>query len=126
VSGGWSPNGDVMLVQKDIGGNEFFQIYTLANGRLDLLTDGSSRNQFNAWSKDGRWIAYTSTRRNGADSDIYVMDPRKRGSDRLVAQVKGGGWGVNDFHPDGRARSSANISLSPSRTCTCWICRAGR
>ncbi|HZG46705.1 MAG TPA: prolyl oligopeptidase family serine peptidase [Allosphingosinicella sp.] len=102
VSGQWSPTGDVLLAQKDIGGNEFFQIYTLTNGRLNLLTDGRSRNQFNAWSRDGRWIAYTSTRRNGADSDIYVMDPRNRGSDRLVAQVKGGGWGVNDFHPDGR------------------------
>jgi len=102
VSGGWSPTGDVLLVQKDLGGNEFYQIFALANGRLDLLTDGRSRNQFNAWSHDGRWIAYTSTRRNGADSDIYVMDPRNRGSDRLVAQVKGGGWGVGDFHPDGR------------------------
>jgi Tol biopolymer transport system component len=53
VNGGWSPNGDVLLAQKDIGGNEFFQVYTLANGRLNLLTDGRSRNQFNAWSKDG-------------------------------------------------------------------------
>jgi dipeptidyl aminopeptidase/acylaminoacyl peptidase len=102
VTGGWSPNGDLMLVQKDVGGNEFYQIYTLANGRLNLLTDGRSRNQFNSWSQDGRWLAYTSTRRNGADSDIYVMDPRDKSTDRLVAQVRGGGWGVQDFHPDGR------------------------
>ena len=115
VSGGWSPKGDVLLVQKDIGGNEFFQIYTLANGRLGLLTDGRSRNQFNAWSKDGRWIAYTSTRRNGADSDIYVMDPRAPQSNRLVTEVKGGGWGVTDFHPDGRrAVVSEYISITKS------------
>ena len=30
VGGAWSPNGDVLGVQKDIGGNEFFQLYTLA------------------------------------------------------------------------------------------------
>ena len=94
--------GDVMVVQKDVGGNEFWQLYTLENGRLNLLTDGKSRNSLNAWSHDGQRIAYTSTRRNGTDSDIYVMDPRRPKSDRLVAQVQGGGWGVSDFAPDGR------------------------
>ena len=102
VSGGWSPNGDVLLVQKDSGGNEFYQIYTLANGRLTLVTDGRSRNSFGAWSKDGRLIGYSSTRRNGTDSDLYVMDPRNPSSDRMVAQVSGGGWSILDFSPDGR------------------------
>ena len=94
--------GDVTVVQKDVGGNEFFQLYTLANGRLTLLTDGKSRNQFGAWSKDGKHIGYSSTRRNGTDTDLYVMDPRDRATDRLVAQVKGGGWNIADFTPDGK------------------------
>jgi len=94
--------GDVTVVQKDVGGNEFWQLYTLANGRLTLLTDGKSRNELGAWSHDGRWLAYSSTRRTGSDSDLYVIDPRDPRSDRLVAQVKGGGWTVADFHPDGR------------------------
>jgi dipeptidyl aminopeptidase/acylaminoacyl peptidase len=94
--------GDVTVVQKDVGGNEFFQLYTLANGRLTLLTDGKSRNQFGAWSKDGKRIGYSSTRRNGTDTDLYVMDPRDRATDRLVAQVKGGGWNIADFAPDGK------------------------
>lgn len=102
VAGGtWSPKtADIMLVQKDIGGNEFYQIYALKNGRLELLTDGKSRNGLNAWSKDGTLIAYTSTRRNGRDSDIYVMNPRDAKTSRLVAEVSGGGWGVNAFAPD--------------------------
>ena len=54
VGGSWSPNGDVLGVQKDIGGNEFFQLYTLAGGQLRLLTDGRSRNKFGAWSHDGQ------------------------------------------------------------------------
>jgi dipeptidyl aminopeptidase/acylaminoacyl peptidase len=100
--------GDVMVLQKDIGGNEFWQLYTLENGRLNLLTDGKSRNSLDAWSHDGQLIAYTSTRRNGADNDIYVMDPRRPKTDRLVARVKGGGWGVSDFAPDGKSAIAVN------------------
>ena len=92
--------GDVTVVQKDVGGNEFYQLYTLASGRLALLTDGKSRNEFGAWSKDGKLIGYTSTRRNGTDSDLYLMDPRDRATDRRVAEVQGGGWSFADFAPD--------------------------
>jgi len=102
VGGRWSPRGDVLVVSKDIGGNEFFQLFTLKDGQLTLLTDGRSRNNFNAFSPDGSLIGYSSTRRNGTDSDLYVMDPRDPKSDRMVAQVKGGGWALEDFAPDGR------------------------
>ena len=94
--------GDVLVVQKDVGGSEFWQLYTLKDGRLTLLTDGKSRNAINAWSHDGRWLGYSSTRRNGADNDLYVIDPRDPKSDRLVAQVKGGGWAISDFAPDAK------------------------
>jgi len=102
VGGRWSPSGDILAVQKDIGGNEFFQIYTLAGGRLNLLTDGRSRNSIDAWSEDGRWLGYSSTRRNGTDSDLYIVDPRDPSTNRMVAEVRGGGWGFADFSPDGR------------------------
>jgi dipeptidyl aminopeptidase/acylaminoacyl peptidase len=102
VNGRWSPTGDILAIQKDLGGNEFFQIYTLANGRLTLVTDGRSRNSIDAWSEDGRWLGYTSTRRNGTDADLYVVDPRNVATNRMVAQVRGGGWSFADFSPDGR------------------------
>ncbi len=104
VGGRWSPTGDLMVVAKDRGGDEFFQLYTLSEGRLTLLTDGGrSRNSFGAWSDDGRLIGYTSTRRNGRDSDLYVMDPRDASSTRMVAEVSGGGWDFAAFSPDGRS-----------------------
>lgn len=92
--------GDVLVVQKDVGGSEFWQLYMLKDGRLTLLTDGKSRNAINAWSHDGRWLGYSSTRRNGTDNDLYVIDPRDPKSDRLVAKVQGGGWAISDFAPD--------------------------
>lgn len=95
-------DGEVLVLQKDVGGNELHQLYTLKDGRLTLLTDGKSRNVFGAWSKDGGLIGYSSTRRNGKDADLYVMDPREPKSDRMVLQAQGGGWHIRDFSPDGR------------------------
>jgi hypothetical protein len=54
--------GDVSLVLKDSGGDEFDQIYRLQDGRLQLLTDGSSRNGRIAYTPDGSMIAYGSTK----------------------------------------------------------------
>jgi dipeptidyl aminopeptidase/acylaminoacyl peptidase len=108
-------SGDVLVIQKDVGGSEFWQLYRLENGRLVLLTDGKSRNEMNAWSHDGRWLAYSSTRRNGADSDLYLIDPRNPATNRLLAEVKGGGWGIADFSPDGRRAIAVNyVSVNKS------------
>jgi dipeptidyl aminopeptidase/acylaminoacyl peptidase len=107
--------GDVLVVQKDVGGSEFWQLYVQEGGRLKLITDGKSRNEINAWSHDGRWLAYTSTRRNGTDSDLYIVDPRNPSGNRLLAQVKGGGWAVTDFAPDGRSAIAAEY-ISVNKT----------
>lgn len=101
VGGTWSPAGDVLVARKDVGGNEFYQLHTLDSGRLALVTDGKSRNSFGAWSADGRFFGYSSTRRNGRDTDLYVVDPRDPSTDRLVAERTGGGWSIVDFTPDG-------------------------
>ena len=109
VGGSYAPEkGDVILARKDQGGDEYYQLYTLADGRLTLLTDGKSRNEPNAWSRDGQWLGFTSTRRNGADSDLYLMNPRDPASSRLVAEVKGGGWGIAGFMPGNKTAIAAN------------------
>jgi dipeptidyl aminopeptidase/acylaminoacyl peptidase len=115
VEGSWSPRGDVLLVWKDMGGSEFYQFYTLRDGRLTLITDGKSRNQFGAWSKDGALIGYSSTRRNGTDTDLYVADPRNTGSTRMVAQVAGGGWSLLDFSADKKSAIVGNF-ISATKT----------
>ncbi|TAD71544.1 MAG: S9 family peptidase [Sphingomonadales bacterium] len=101
VRGSFAPTkGDIILVSKDRGGDEYFQLHTLKDGRLSLLTDGKSRNQMNAWSRDGELIGFSSTRRNGVDSDLYVMNPRDPASVRMVHESKGGGWAITGFSPD--------------------------
>ncbi len=105
----YAPGGSgVLVMQKDTGGDEFYQLYRMHDGKLQLLTDGKSRNWFGAWSRDGKRLGYASSRRNGADMDLYVVDPRDPSTDRLVARVTGGGWNIADFSPDGKKALAIN------------------
>jgi dipeptidyl aminopeptidase/acylaminoacyl peptidase len=94
--------GAYFVFSKSAGGNEFNQNYRydFATGEVTLLTDGKSRNSAPVWSHDGARVAYTSTRRNGADTDLYLESPNDPKSDRLLAEVKGGGWQVEGWSPD--------------------------
>jgi len=95
--------GDYFLFTKDKGGNEFSQIYKydLQTAAIQLLTDGKrSQNGGIVWSRKGKRIAYTSTARNGADRDVYTMDPSDPSTNKLLLQVEGGGWSVLDWSPD--------------------------
>lgn len=96
--------GDSFVFNKDIGGNEFFQYYRydLADGGITLLTDGKSRNTGWNWSNAGDRAVYNSTRRNGADNDLYLINPSDPKTDRMLLQLSGGGWGVADWSPDDR------------------------
>ena len=109
--------GDNLIFSQDAGGGEFFQLYRydLADGRSTLLTDGKSRNTGVRWSRDGTRIAWTSTRRNGRDNDVWLMDPQQPSQARLLAELQGGGWSVSDWSPDASQLAlteflSANLS----------------
>jgi dipeptidyl aminopeptidase/acylaminoacyl peptidase len=116
--GSFHPRQPFFLFTKDRGGDEFSQIYRfdLATGDVTLLTDGGrSQNGGLAWTTAGDHVSYGTTRRNGKDRDIHVMDPRDPKSDRTLLQVEGGGWGALDWSPDDKwvlvnERISANES----------------
>jgi dipeptidyl aminopeptidase/acylaminoacyl peptidase len=95
--------GDFFVFARGQGGNERYQNYRydLATGAVTLLTDGKSRNSPGTWSRTGERLAYTSTRLNGRDTDLYVMNPADPKTDRLLLQLKGGGWSPLDWSPDG-------------------------
>ncbi|MBL9126997.1 MAG: PD40 domain-containing protein, partial [Verrucomicrobiales bacterium] len=105
AGGAYAPgSGDPIVMMADRGGDEFYQLFRVAGSDNEpvLLTDGRSRNTGPRWSDRGTLLAYVSTRRNGRDTDLYVMDPRKPETDRRVAELPGGGWRVLDGSPDDR------------------------
>ncbi len=102
----YDPRGGRFVVfTRDTDGNEFTHLHRLdlADGRIEPLTDGArAQNGGLVWNRAGDRFAYTSTRRNGADRDVWVMDPSDRATDRMAAELPGGGWSVEDWSPDDR------------------------
>jgi dipeptidyl aminopeptidase/acylaminoacyl peptidase len=104
VGGGeYRPNsGEYFVFSKDEGGNEFFQFYRsdVATGDITLLTDGKSRNTGWVFSTAGDRAVFGSTRRNGDDVDIWIIDPKDPKSAKMLMENKGGGWGALDWSED--------------------------
>ncbi len=105
VTGGasYEPGGRYVVFRKDTsGGGEAMQLfrYDLDSGRITLLTDGKSRHGVPVWSHRRGLVAFSSTRRNGKDRDLWMMDPLKPDSARMIAEVDGTwdalDWSVSD------------------------------
>jgi dipeptidyl aminopeptidase/acylaminoacyl peptidase len=96
-----APDGRSFLFSKDRGGDEFYQIhqFDLATGGVRLLTDGKSRNQGALWSDRGDRFAFSTTKRNGKDTDIHVMAPGDAASQPLLERE--GTWSALDWSADG-------------------------
>ncbi len=95
--------GRYFVFGKDVGGNEFGQLFRFdwQNGEVTLLTDGGrSQNGGTVWNRGKTKFVYGSTRRNGADRDLWLMDPANPTSDAIVLELIGGGWGASDWSPD--------------------------
>jgi dipeptidyl aminopeptidase/acylaminoacyl peptidase len=100
------PGGSKIVFTMDAGGSEFSQIFLLDPTGVEdaaMLTDGESRNGAVVWDRSGEWIAYQSTRRNGASNDIWMMDVNNPETAGVVLESPDGSWwGGVDFSPDNR------------------------
>src|SRR5262245_10439520 len=102
LGGTYNADGKFFLFRKVAGGNERFQTYRydLDSGDVNLLTDVKSRISSGVWSRSRKSLAYSSTRRNGADVDLFVIDPADPKSDRCLVELRGGGWTALDWSLD--------------------------
>ncbi len=85
----------------DRGGGEFYQYYRFdfADGSVHLLSDGKSRNEGWLFDHHGTQAAYASTRRNGRDFDIYLLDPAHPATQKRALELEGS-WEPLDWSPD--------------------------
>jgi len=122
----WEPrDGKYFLFTRDTGGNEFGQLYRydIEAGNVSLLSDGGrSQNGGWVWNHAKSRVAYSSTRRNGADRDLWLLDPTSAESNKLLTELSGGGWAALDWSPDD-AQILMGEYLSVTRS-NLWIVNA--
>jgi dipeptidyl aminopeptidase/acylaminoacyl peptidase len=92
------------ILVADEGGSEYTQLYLLdGRGEQRLLTDGKSRNESPVWTADGSRIAYSSTRRNARDFDLWTVDVTRPDAVPALAYEASGMWTALDWSPAGDA-----------------------
>ncbi len=73
----YSPTENRLLYGMDVGGNERTQLFLLggSTGEVRDLTRAPGAIHYSGgFSSDGKRIAFTATRRNGTDFDVFVQD----------------------------------------------------
>ncbi len=96
------PGTNDAVVAVDTGGDENYQLWRvdLGGGALrPLVVEPGVKHDLGDVSRDGRLVAFTSTRRNGVDFDVHVLG-LDDGTSRIV--LEGGANMVESFSPDSR------------------------
>jgi dipeptidyl aminopeptidase/acylaminoacyl peptidase len=99
VDGSFVPGSSRVLVERDDAGNERTQLYLLDTELEPLVVDPEFIHRTPSLSRDGKWLAYASNRRNGTDFDAYVRS-LETGEERCV--FREGYVETCDFSPDAR------------------------
>lgn len=96
------PEYNGFLFTKDMGGNEFSQIYwyDMDSRNAKMLSDGKSVNFGINWSNKGDQFAFTSTRRNTKDFDVYISNIASPEEASIKIDRGNGYWVVTDWSPD--------------------------
>jgi dipeptidyl aminopeptidase/acylaminoacyl peptidase len=99
----WSPDGRWLAFNVAPGGGFNEQVYVSRPDGTELrrLTEGGKENNFlGDWTRDGRYLTFSSNRRDPSATDSYLLDVAT-GKMRMVAENRGVG-GIDDVSADGK------------------------
>ncbi|MET0337732.1 MAG: prolyl oligopeptidase family serine peptidase [Caulobacter sp.] len=84
------PAGKGLLLSKDTGGDEWFQLLVRqADGKTTTITEAGTRNQSPAVSKDGSVLVWSRSAKGDADADIIMLDPSAPDGRRTILEGTG-------------------------------------
>ncbi len=116
------PQTGELLFGMDEGGSEFYQLFLFnpLTAEYRRLTDGVSRNGAPEFSRDGKWLAFRSTRRNGRSNDVWIMEVADTSSSNLLVEAPDGAyWGPADWDAENRRVLGVQyVSITDSRI---WV-----
>ncbi len=105
------------MFTKDVGGNEFRQLFwfDLNTGNYEMISDGGRTQNSNVmWSESGDRFIYVSTRRTKKDYDLYIADMRNPKEAKPILE-KTGSWSMLDWSVDEKRVIVSNyISVNAS------------
>ena len=86
----------------DDAGSENYQLYHYdpLSSISRKLTNNRARHTDPVWSNDGRFVAFSTTVRNGKDTDIHILDLESNDERPILQQS--GTWFVMDWSADDR------------------------
>lgn len=95
------PEVQSFLFLQDVGGTESYQIYEydLDTGKQRMISTGEGRYTGVSFSPDSSKISYTSTKRTGQYSDLYIYDLESQEETSLLT-VDEVGWSFVAWHPN--------------------------
>ena len=100
----YSPKENKLVYSTDVGGNERSQLFLLegfAGGERDLTQAPDAIHYFGGFSPDGERIAFTATRRNGTDFDVFVQDLDSTDGEPQMVWETAGYHTIAEWGPDG-------------------------
>ncbi|MDX2145003.1 MAG: LpqB family beta-propeller domain-containing protein [Rhodospirillaceae bacterium] len=116
-TGAFAADGQSLLLIRDVGGSEDYQIYVLDlnTGAARVVSDGTARHSMPILSADRKMLAFSSNRRNGRDMDVYVADAAAPEQARMIHSA-GGSWQPEAWSPAGEKLAiTQSISVAESR-----------
>jgi dipeptidyl aminopeptidase/acylaminoacyl peptidase len=97
------PGSDRILFARDTGGDEWFQLYSMApGGEVLQLTEAGTRNTAVALARDGRTVYWAQSRKGSGDTVIQAASPTDPASRRTIFMRAGfGSLSPSDVSADG-------------------------
>lgn len=96
------PGTDLILFGRDTGGDEWFQLYTLApDGSTRQLTEAGTRNGSPVFKRDGTRVFWSQAVKGSGDRTILSANPKDPKTRKVVAKLTGA-VETGDVSPDGK------------------------
>lgn len=100
---------NTFVFMRDPAGAENRSLYRfdMTTGDVSLVVEAKARYDI-VWSKQGKWLAYDSSERNGKDRDLYVIQPADPKTKRMLAPLEGP-FNPTDWSPDGNSLLAVEV-----------------